>query len=71
MLHTYEARRRGLQAILWWNPLVHIVGVMRAGFYGTYDPSYISCPYVLGIALTTFVIGAYLLRRHATYLIEQ
>jgi capsular polysaccharide transport system permease protein len=71
VLHTFEAAPPAFQKILWWNPVVHIVGVMRAGFYGTYDTSYISIPYVLGVALTTLVIGAYLLRRHATYLIEQ
>ena len=30
---------------------------MRAGFYGTYDPQFVSYPYVLGIALATFVVG--------------
>jgi capsular polysaccharide transport system permease protein len=71
VLHTFEAAPPTLQKILWWNPIVHIVGEMRAGFYGTYDTSYVSIPYVLVVALSTFVIGAYLLRRHATALIEQ
>jgi len=71
VLHTYEAAPPTFQSILWWNPLVHIVGVMRTGFYGTYDSSYVSYPYVLGISLGSFVIGAYLLRRHASFLIEQ
>lgn len=70
VLHTFEAAPPAFQKILWWNPIVHIVGEMRAGFYGTYDTGYVSVPYVLGIALTTFVIGAYLLRRHASALIE-
>ena len=33
--------------------------------------AFVSYPYVLGIALDAFVVGAYLLRRHATFLIEQ
>lgn len=41
------------------------------GIYGGYPAYYVSYTYVLGIALTLFVIGAYLLRRHASFLIEQ
>jgi capsular polysaccharide transport system permease protein len=71
VLHTYEAVPPRLQEILWWNPIVHTVGEMRSGFYGTYDSSYVSVPYVLVVALSTFVVGAYLLRRHASFLLEQ
>jgi capsular polysaccharide transport system permease protein len=71
VLHTYDAAPPNFQAILWWNPLVHIVGMMRSGFYGFYDSSYISVSYVLGVAGTLFVIGAYLLRRHESLLLEQ
>ena len=41
---------------LWYNPLAHIIGEMRAGFYGTYQADYVSGPYVFGIGLTLFVI---------------
>ena len=57
--------------MLWYNPIAHVIGEMRAGFYGGYHADYVSYPYVFGIALTLFVIGAYLLRRHASFLIEQ
>jgi capsular polysaccharide transport system permease protein len=68
---TFEMVPKAFQAVLWWNPVVHIVGVMRSGFYGTYEAPYVSLPYVFGIGLGTFVIGAYLLRRHGSALIEQ
>lgn len=68
---TYESVPPEFQTYLWYNPLIHIIGLMRAGFYGTYDPYYVSYSYVLGIAGGTFVIGAYLLRRHSSFLIEQ
>jgi capsular polysaccharide transport system permease protein len=71
VLHLYEVVPPGLQGFFWYNPLVHIMGVMRAGFYaGAYHPTYISYPYVIGFALTTFTVGAYLLRRHAGALID-
>ena len=71
VLHTYDEVPPTLQAILWWNPLVHIIGLMRTGFYGFYDAPYVSLSYVLGVSLTLFVIGAYLLRRHESLLLEQ
>ena len=71
VIFTFESAPANLQAILWWNPVAHVIAVMRAGFYGTYEPQFVSYPYVLGIALGTFAVGAYLLRRHATFLIEQ
>lgn len=50
--------------LLWFNPLVHIVGLMRAGFYPFYHPDYISALYVLGLAATAFIAGLFLLWRH-------
>jgi capsular polysaccharide transport system permease protein len=70
IFYTYEMVPPAFQAVLWWNPLVHVIGLMRSGFYGVYDPHYVSYAYVMGIGLTAFVIGAYLLRRHAARLIE-
>ena len=66
----YESVPPEFQAVLWWNPLVHVIAVMRSGFYGTYHPQFVSYPYVLVIGLATFVLGAYLLRRHASFLLE-
>jgi capsular polysaccharide transport system permease protein len=71
MFFTFEAMPRQLQDILWYNPLLHCIAYVRAGFYGGYDPTYVSPYYVLGISGTTFLIGAYLLRRHASALLEQ
>ena len=68
---TFESVPKAFQAVLWWNPLTHVIAVMRTGFYGTYDPQFVSYPYVLGVSFGLFVVGAYLLRRHASHLIEQ
>lgn len=71
VIYTFQSAPPEFQAVLWWNPLVHVIGLMRSGFYGTYDAAYVSVPYVLGIALSLFVVGAYLLRRHESLLLEQ
>lgn len=47
---------------LWFNPLVHVVGQMRMGFYPTYDGSYVSRVYVLGFGLVMLALGLALLR---------
>lgn len=49
---------------LWYNPLVHIVGVVRRGIYTTYDGSYVSIVYVFFIGGVTLVAGLLLLRRY-------
>lgn len=51
------------QSILWYNPLVHVIGLMRRGFYSPYDADYVSAPYVATVALTCLVTGLLLLRR--------
>ena len=47
----FESVPASFQAMLWCNPLVHVIALMRAGFYGTYDPQFVSYAYVLGVAL--------------------
>jgi len=71
ILYIYESVPTAFQAFLWWNPLLHVTGLMRSGFFGSYDPAYVSVPYVLGVAGTLFLVGGWLLRRHASFLIEQ
>jgi capsular polysaccharide transport system permease protein len=70
MFYTFESLPPQAQAVLWYNPLLHAVGLMRSGFYGGYDAYYVSPGYVLTIAGTSFLLGAYLLRRHAMALLE-
>lgn len=71
VLFLYESVPGALQEVLWYNPVAHVIGLMRAGIYGGYHPTWISVPYVVGVALTLFVIGTYLLRRYTTALLDQ
>lgn len=57
--------------ILWFNPLIHITGLMRQGFYGTYDAPYVSVLYVAGLSLVCLALGLVLLRRHHRDLLSQ
>jgi capsular polysaccharide transport system permease protein len=71
IFYLYESVPASFQAVLWWNPLIHVIAVMRQGFFGTYVPQFVSYPYVLGIALGTFLLGGHLVRRYASALIER
>lgn len=49
---------------LWFNPIVHIAGLMRDGFYPFYQPTYVSIVYPLAIAALTTMAGLFLLNRY-------
>ena len=49
---------------LWYNPLIHVVGLMRGGFYPNYDASYVSVTYVVLLSLLPGAIGLLFLRRY-------
>ncbi|MBL4919329.1 ABC transporter permease [Szabonella alba] len=67
---TYDSMPRFAQEILWYNPLVHVIGVTRDGFYGAYRADYISVTLVLGVASLTLLAGLLLLWRHHRTLLE-
>jgi len=60
----YEDMPPLAQAILWYNPLLHLTGLMRDGFYVLYRPSYISFVYVGFWIIIPMVLGLLLLKRH-------
>ena len=57
--------------VLWWNPLIHLVGLMRAGFYPVYDDSHVSVLYVLALGLGLVTTGLVLMLACANRLAEQ
>lgn len=67
---TFEELPEAIREILWWNPLIHVVGEARRGFYPTYDGAYVEIlyPILMGSVMTT--IGAAVLIRHRSRLTE-
>lgn len=61
---TFDGLPQTVQSILWYNPLVHVVGFMRAGFYPMYSASYASEAFVFGTGIVTLFFGVVLLGRH-------
>ncbi|WP_340110456.1 ABC transporter permease [Pikeienuella sp. HZG-20] len=66
----YEDMPRTVQDILWYNPVLHVVGLMRRGFYPTYHATYVSEFYVGGLGILFLTIGFFLVYSNKTYLIE-
>ena len=60
-----------LRDILWFNPLFHVTGLMRAGFYPNYEASYACGPYVFGIGAAFLVLGLLLFARHSDGLLHK
>ena len=59
----FNAMPHPMRDVVWFNPLIHVVGIMRAGFYPTYNAEYTSMAYVVLVSLVTFAAGLLLLRR--------
>lgn len=67
---VYEDMPRFAQDILWWNPLIHVTGLVRRGFYTTYDGNYISMTYGFGVALVLLLLGLIFMRAHYKRVLE-
>lgn len=59
-----ESVPQPFQDLLWWNPLVHVIGLIRKGVYSTYDASYASPTYVISVSAVCFGMGLITLRRY-------
>jgi len=57
VLFIYEDMGGLVQTILWWNPILHVTGLVRSGFYASYEASYVSLTYCFGLALTLICFG--------------
>ena len=64
VLFLYEDMPRGVQDILWYNPLMHVTGYMRMGFYPMYSPNYLSLTFTIGFGMITLAMGLLLLGRY-------
>ena len=48
--------------MLWFNPLVHVTGMMRSGIYPYYHADYVAPAYVLACAVVPLIAGLLLVR---------
>ena len=67
----YEDMPPLAQQVLWFNPVLHLTGLMRDGFYPLYRPDYISFVFVGLCIILPMVTGLLLLRRHHRSLLNR
>ena len=48
---TFEQVPLPWRDLLWWNPLIHVVGLVRRGLYPGYDAAYASPTYLMALGL--------------------
>lgn len=71
VFYLYEDMPQMVREVLWWNPLIHITALMRAGFYPIYNPAWVSIPYVIFFAAIPFLMGVLLMRTLRAQMLEQ
>ncbi len=70
VVFIYDSVPRPLQDYLWFNPLVHIIGQMRHGFYPSYHAEYVSPAYTFLVSLVLIAVGLALLLRYHRDLLD-
>lgn len=71
VIFLYEDMPPMAQDLIWYNPLIHLTGLMRDGFYPLYKPTYISLTYVGLWAMIPIALGLLLLRRYHRELLNR
>ncbi|MEM9585158.1 MAG: ABC transporter permease [Pseudomonadota bacterium] len=70
IFYLYDTLPAWAQSILWYNPLVHVIGMTRDGIYGNYDGDYITPLYPYSIGGVTLLLGLMLLRRYSGHMVN-
>lgn len=58
----YEQLSDSVQSILWYNPLIHIIAMMRYAFYPAYIPQDLAIVYILLVPAALISAGLFLMR---------
>lgn len=64
VIFIYEDLPQMGQSVLWYNPILHLTGIMRDGFYPLYHPAYISGIYIGAWIGFPMLAGLLLLRQY-------
>ncbi|MEL7467287.1 MAG: ABC transporter permease [Pseudomonadota bacterium] len=62
VFYSFESLPREAQDVLWFNPVVHVVGLLRGGVYPVYDGGHLVPLFPFAVALSLIVIGLVSLR---------
>ena len=71
ILFLYDELPQLARDVLWYNPLVHITALMRAGFFPMYAPLFVSEVFVIASGLMPLALGLVLLGRYHRDILNQ
>ena len=71
VIFLYDDMPSLAQSILWYNPILHLTGLMRMGFYPLYRPDYISLTFVGMCIMIPMALGLLLLHRYHRVLLNR
>lgn len=70
VIFMYETIPNPYRGWLWYNPLMHVTGEMRAAFYKSYEAAYVSPLYVFILAAVFGTLGLLFLWRYHRDILE-
>jgi capsular polysaccharide transport system permease protein len=70
IIYLFESVPLPYRDWLWWNPIIHMVGLMRRGIYPTYDAPYVSLVYIWSIILILVPVAFFFLRHYWREMLE-
>lgn len=70
IFYIFESLPDYIQSLLWWNPLVHVVGTLRLGLFPEYEGVYITPLYVIAFSLVAMTVGFVNLRTSNKFIIN-
>lgn len=71
VIFLYDDMPQIAQSVLWYNPILHMTGLMRMGFYPMYRPDYISLTFVGMCIVIPMALGLLLLHRYHRELLNR
>ena len=70
IFYLFDSLPQWAQSILWFNPIVHLIGLTRMSFYAHYKGDYVTIINPLLVGVITLLLGLIMLRRQAPYMIN-
>ncbi|GKY88622.1 ABC transporter permease [Sinisalibacter aestuarii] len=67
----FENMPEPVRALLWFNPLAHVIGEMRRAVYASYDGAFVSPVYVYSVALGSLILGLVFLNRYHRVILNE
>jgi capsular polysaccharide transport system permease protein len=67
---VFETIPQPFRDALWYNPIVHVIGMMRRAFYATYEASFVSVAFVFGVSGFCFMLSLIFLNRYHRHILN-